>query len=80
MPPHYDSLIAKVIAHGATRDQAIARKESALRSCGWRRIATNLPLCAAIMRDARFRRGGADIHHLEHWLAARAAGGGDAGR
>jgi acetyl-CoA carboxylase biotin carboxylase subunit len=80
VPSHYDSLIAKVIAHGATREQAIARMESALAELRIGGIATNAPLCAAILQDARFRRGGADIHHLEHWLAARAAGGDDAGR
>ena len=43
-------------------------------------ITTNAPLCAAIMREDGFRAGGADIHHLEHWLAARATEGSDAGR
>jgi len=80
VPSHYDSLIAKVIAHGATRDQAIARMASALAELRVEGVATNAELCAAIMQDARFRKGGADIHHLEHWLAARAAGGDDAGR
>lgn len=83
VPPTYDSLIAKVIAHGATRDQAIARMISALSELRIEGITTNAPLCAAIMQDARFARGGADIHHLEHWLAARAskaAGDSDAGR
>ncbi|WP_207538856.1 acetyl-CoA carboxylase biotin carboxylase subunit [Sabulicella rubraurantiaca] len=79
VPSQYDSLIAKVIAHGATREQAIARMASALTELRVEGIATNAPLCAAIMQDARFRAGGADIHHLERWLARRAAGGADAG-
>jgi acetyl-CoA carboxylase biotin carboxylase subunit len=80
VPSHYDSLIAKVIAHGATRDEAIARMTVALAELRIEGIATNAPLCAAIMREDGFRAGGADIHHLEHWLAARAAEGSDAGR
>jgi acetyl-CoA carboxylase biotin carboxylase subunit len=80
VPSHYDSLIAKVIAHGATRDQAIARMISALAELRIEGITTNAPLCTAIMREECFRAGGADIHHLEHWLAARSAGGDDAGR
>ena len=43
-------------------------------------ITTNAPLCSAILHEGGFRAGGADIHHLEHWLAARAAEGSDAGR
>ncbi|MCW8087387.1 acetyl-CoA carboxylase biotin carboxylase subunit [Sabulicella glaciei] len=79
VPSQYDSLIAKVIAHGATREQAIARMSSALTELRVEGIATNAPLCAAIMRDARFRAGAADIHHLERWLNERTAGGTDAG-
>ncbi|MEO3471988.1 acetyl-CoA carboxylase biotin carboxylase subunit [Roseomonas sp. CAU 1739] len=80
VPSHYDSLIAKVIAHGATRDQAIARMIAALAELRIEGITTNAPLCTAIMREDGFRAGGADIHHLEHWLASRAAEGSDAGR
>ncbi|HEY4253571.1 MAG TPA: acetyl-CoA carboxylase biotin carboxylase subunit [Roseomonas sp.] len=82
VPSHYDSLVAKIIAHGATRQQAVARMASALAELRIEGIRTNAPLCAAILEDPGFRRGGADIHHLEAWLAARKAGEGaaDAGR
>ncbi|MES2711522.1 MAG: acetyl-CoA carboxylase biotin carboxylase subunit, partial [Pseudomonadota bacterium] len=77
VPSNYDSLIAKIIAHGTTRQEAIARMVTALAELRVEGIKTNAPLCAAILRDPAFVHGGADIHHLEHWLAARAS---DAGR
>lgn len=83
VPAHYDSLIGKVIAHGATREQAVTRMASALAELRIEGIRTNAPLCAAIMQDPGFRGGGVDIHYLETWLAARGAGregAGDAGR
>jgi acetyl-CoA carboxylase biotin carboxylase subunit len=79
VPPHYDSLIAKVITHGATREQAIARMACALRELRIEGIATNASLCADILRDASFRAGGVDIHHLETWLAERSDERRDAG-
>lgn len=75
VPPHYDSLVAKVIAHGADRQQAIARMASALGELRVDGILTNAALCRDIMADPSFRRGGADIHHLERWLAGRGANG-----
>ncbi len=80
VPSHYDSLIAKVITYGVTRDEAIERMGAALAELRIEGIATNAPLCAAIMRDDGFRAGGTDIHYLEHWLAARGAEGAHAGR
>jgi acetyl-CoA carboxylase, biotin carboxylase subunit len=71
VPPYYDSLIAKVITHGATRDDALARMRLALSELRIEGISTNVPLHRAVLEDAGFRAGGVDIHHLERWLAER---------
>ncbi|RQS40936.1 acetyl-CoA carboxylase biotin carboxylase subunit [Burkholderia sp. Bp8990] len=73
VPPYYDSLIAKVVTHGATRDEAIARMRVALSEMRIEGIRTNVPLHRAILDDPAFGDGGVDIHHLERWLAAREA-------
>jgi len=73
VPPYYDSLIAKVIVHGANRGNAIARMRVALSEMKVGGIETNLPLHREILADSDFAAGGSDIHHLERWLAARAS-------
>jgi acetyl-CoA carboxylase biotin carboxylase subunit len=73
VPRHYDSLIGKLIAHGGTRDEALARARVALSELRADGIRTNVPLHQAILADPTFCRGGYDIHHLEHWMTARAA-------
>jgi acetyl-CoA carboxylase biotin carboxylase subunit len=69
VPPYYDSLIAKVIAYGDNRDQAIARMRVALSEMIVEGIQTNLPLHQELMLDASFMRGGTSIHYLEEKLA-----------
>ncbi|MBI1988862.1 MAG: acetyl-CoA carboxylase biotin carboxylase subunit [Betaproteobacteria bacterium] len=69
VPPHYDSLIGKLIAYGDTREQAIARMVIALSETAVAGIQTNLPLHVDLMQDAAFLRGGMSIHHLEQKLA-----------
>ena len=69
VPPHYDSLVAKLLAHGATRDEAITRMSGALAEMQVEGIMTTAPLHAEAMREPGFRAGGVDIHHLEHLLA-----------
>ncbi|HKW84285.1 MAG TPA: acetyl-CoA carboxylase biotin carboxylase subunit [Burkholderiaceae bacterium] len=71
VPPYYDSMIAKLIVHGATRDDALARLRLALDEMQVGGIATNLPLHREIVRDDAFIAGGVDIHHLERWLQQR---------
>jgi acetyl-CoA carboxylase, biotin carboxylase subunit len=73
VPRHYDSLIGKLIAHGATREEALARARVALSELRAEGILTNLPLHQMILDDPAFREGGYNIHHLEHWITARAA-------
>ncbi|WP_247538653.1 acetyl-CoA carboxylase biotin carboxylase subunit [Ralstonia pseudosolanacearum] len=72
VPSHYDSMIAKLIVHGASREDALQRMRLALDELQVDGIATNLPLHREIVRDADFETGGVDIHHLERWLRARA--------
>jgi acetyl-CoA carboxylase, biotin carboxylase subunit len=69
VPPHYDSLIGKLIAHGDTRDQAIARMRIALSEMVIEGVKTNIPLHQELMIDAAFVRGGTSIHYLEERLA-----------
>ncbi|WP_323989802.1 acetyl-CoA carboxylase biotin carboxylase subunit [Nguyenibacter sp. L1] len=73
VPPYYDSLIGKIIAHGATREQAIARLRVALAEMRVEGVSTNLPLHRDILADPHFQAGGVDIHYLERWLAERVA-------
>jgi acetyl-CoA carboxylase biotin carboxylase subunit len=69
VPPHYDSLIAKVIAYGDTREQAMARMRVALSEMVVEGIQTNIALHQDLMVDAAFMRGGTSIHYLEEKLA-----------
>jgi acetyl-CoA carboxylase biotin carboxylase subunit len=68
VPPHYDSLIAKLISHGPTREAAIGRMQNALEEMVVDGIKTNIPLQSEIMRDPGFRKGGTNIHYLEALL------------
>ena len=69
VPPHYDSLIGKVIAWGDTREQAIAKMRIALSEMIVEGIQTNLPLHQELMLDSAFVRGGTNIHYLEGKLS-----------
>ena len=71
VPPHYDSLIGKLIATGDTREQAIRRMRIALSEMVVEGIKTNIPLHQELMHDARFLKGGTSIHYLEERLAAK---------
>ena len=71
VPPNYDSMVGKVIAYGATRDQAIRRMQIALSEMVVEGILTNIPLHRDLMVDARFAEGGTNIHYLEQKLASK---------
>jgi acetyl-CoA carboxylase biotin carboxylase subunit len=71
--PHYDSLLAKIVAHGATREQAIVRMDSALRDARVTGIPTTIPMCRAILADPAFRAGGVPVDYLPALLAQTAA-------
>jgi len=69
VPPYYDSMVGKVIAYGATREQAIRRMHIALSEMVVEGIMTNIPLHRELMIDGRFIEGGTNIHYLEQKLA-----------
>ncbi|MGB0663873.1 MAG: acetyl-CoA carboxylase biotin carboxylase subunit [Pontibacterium sp.] len=68
VPPHYDSLIAKVISFGEDRATALTRMKNALDETFIEGIRTNIPLHLDIARDANFQAGGVNIHYLEKKL------------
>ena len=71
VPPYYDSMIGKLIAHGEDRDTALARIRIALSEVVVEGIKTNIPLHQELIRDANFRAGGTNIHYLEKLLSER---------
>jgi acetyl-CoA carboxylase biotin carboxylase subunit len=68
VPPNYDSMIAKLITYGDTRESAIARMRVALSEMVIEGITTNIPLHQEICQHAAFQAGGTDIHYLEKRL------------
>ncbi|MEA3278318.1 MAG: acetyl-CoA carboxylase biotin carboxylase subunit [Pseudomonadota bacterium] len=68
VPPYYDSMIGKLIAHGEDRPTALARMCNALRETVIDGINTNIRLQRQIMKDASFQAGCANIHYLEKKL------------
>ena len=71
VPATYDSLIAKLIVHADTREEALRRMRQALADFSIGGIATNIPLQAELLDEPGFAGGGVNIHHLEHWLKER---------
>lgn len=71
VPPHYDSMIGKLIAHAETRELALARLSTALSEIVIDGIKTNIPLHQRLVKDAAFVRGGTDIHYLENKLGLK---------
>jgi acetyl-CoA carboxylase biotin carboxylase subunit len=65
IPIYYDSLIAKIIAHGRTRDEALARMRAALKECVIEGIKTNIPLHLRILDHPQFRAGNTHTRFLE---------------
>ncbi|HHF4624111.1 TPA: acetyl-CoA carboxylase biotin carboxylase subunit [Haemophilus influenzae] len=68
VPPHYDSMIAKLITYGDTREVAIRRMQNALSETIIDGIKTNIPLHELILEDENFQTGGTNIHYLEKKL------------
>jgi acetyl-CoA carboxylase biotin carboxylase subunit len=71
VPPYYDSLIAKLIVHGNTRAEAIAKMERALSQFIVQGIETSIPLHQEIFQNEDFRNGVFDTKFMERFLAAR---------
>ena len=68
VPPHYDSLIAKIISHGPDRGSAVMRMRQALEELVVDGIRTNISLHRSLLDETAFRQGGVNIHYLEEWL------------
>lgn len=71
VPPYYDSLIAKLIVHGATREEAIAKMERALSQFVVQGIDTSVALHQSIFQNEDFRSGNFDTKFMERFLAAK---------
>ena len=78
VPPQYDSLLAKLVASGTDRAQALARLRGALARCEIGEVATTLPLLSAMVDDAEMGAGGVDLGYtarfLGRWERGRPAG------
>lgn len=68
VPKYYDSMIGKLLVHGDTREEAIARGKRALNEFKIEPIKTTVALHARLMDDPGFKKGGFDIHYLERLL------------
>ena len=68
VPPFYDSLIAKLITYGDSREQALMRMQIALDEILIDGIKSNIPLHRNLVRDSGFKEGGVNIHYLEKKL------------
>ena len=69
VPPHYDSMIAKLIVHGEDRAACIRRVARALEEFHVEPIRTTIGLHKELMQNAAFQKGGVDIHFLERLLS-----------
>ena len=71
IPPYYDSMIAKLIVYGRTREGCIMRLRRALEEMVIGGVKTSIPLHAALMQEPDFLNGDYSIKWLEEWLAQR---------
>ena len=71
VPPHYDSLVAKVIVHADNREEGLMRVERALGETIIDGIFTNIQLHERILQESEFRAGQFNIHWLERMLARK---------
>jgi len=72
VPPHYDSLLAKVIGHGADRGEALATLRGALDRCAVDGVVTNREMHRGLLADAEFGKGGVDTGYLGRFLESAA--------
>ena len=70
IPPFYDSLLAKIVTHGASRIEAIDRMDAALGDTWIAGVNTTVGICRTIMRDDAFRHGGVGIDFLPSLMTA----------
>ena len=69
IPPYYDSLMAKLICYGATREEAIARMKRALNEYGITGVKTTIPFQDSILKNSDFKSGNYNIGWVEQFLA-----------
>ncbi|WP_309399372.1 acetyl-CoA carboxylase biotin carboxylase subunit [Cerasicoccus maritimus] len=69
VPPHYDSMVAKLMVYGRTREVAMDRMYRALNEYMIRGIRTTIPFCAAVMKDPVFRSGDVTTKYIEEFLS-----------
>jgi acetyl-CoA carboxylase biotin carboxylase subunit len=74
VPPSYDSLLAKIVARGRDRDEALGRLRAALGRCEIEGVSTNLRMHRAVLADEEFARGGAGAGLLERVMSGSRAG------
>ena len=74
VPPYYDSLIGKLIVHGATREEALMRLKRALGETVIDGLDTTIPLFLDLLDNEDFKKGDYNIHWLENWLKSHKAG------
>jgi acetyl-CoA carboxylase biotin carboxylase subunit len=72
VPPFYDSLLGKLIVHGATREEAIARMRHSLASFVVEGVHTTIPFLLEVLDSAGFTSGDVDTKFLERWFSERA--------
>ena len=75
VPPHYDSMVGKIISYGVDRDQAIRRMRIALSEMVVGGILTNIPLHQELLNDNRVIKGGVSIHYVEKKLGQQKKSG-----
>ncbi|MDB5688884.1 MAG: acetyl-CoA carboxylase biotin carboxylase [Sphingomonas bacterium] len=73
IPPYYDSMIAKLIVYGTTREGCLRRLRRALEEFVIEGVKTTIPLHQALLDDPEFQRGEYTIKWLEEWLAEQGA-------
>jgi acetyl-CoA carboxylase, biotin carboxylase subunit len=73
VPPYYDSLLGKLIVHGANRAEALQKAERALSNLEISGVSTNLAMHSELLRNVEFARGGANTAFLERFLQNRNA-------
>jgi len=74
VPPHYDSMIAKLIVHGTNRNECLLRLRRSLEEFVIGGVQTTLPLHQRLINQPDFINGDYDIHWLENFLNGRKNG------
>ena len=73
VPPYYDSLMGKIIAHGRDRGEAVARLSKAIADTHIEGVKTNLPFHAEVLADPEFQAGGMDTGYLQRFFERKSA-------